>query len=744
MHYFDKKSGSQMLKYSGIFIIIVSMLSCSKGGGGGGGNNDSANSTANVVNSNPSGNNQNFLLIGAKGRNGTGSVFRCSLDGNDCIEMLGGISGFTTASNLSLDQNGAFGTSVSVNSNSIYVGSNNKSGYNMSNVVEANNPNGAIYKCDLSGLNCSIIDTSNVKLITNDNLGSSLFVTDTAIFSGAVGRDGGTPAQSSLYDMGSIIKCNADGTNCSEIMGGKNQTNLIRKDLQGFDNFGSSIYITKSFMYIGAKNKNAGNGRVFKCNLDGSNCVPFDVAKLNLITNDNFGYSIAGSNENIFVGAVGRDSGPTNRSDLYDTGSVFKCDFDGKNCVEAFGGQNQKSFNELKLAVNDNFGSAIAVLDNYIYIGAMGRKDDSGKRTGSVYRCNLNGLKDKPQELTNCIEIIAGKTNGVSKAKILGLKEGDAFGSSITIATLPANETSLILQDIYKVIGKNSDSLIDGFATPIFSLKLSVLCDGMSAPSNQVLNNQNLIVKLSYNKNCTITLNNLAINSETLNATSPTPLVFKVSSDKKLSALDNSAVYTSSANGNKFYLNVTSEKAGTFVLGYTDLQNRFKPTNFNFVSFDLTFDGKTPQAILDKTGLFNTLIPENHSVGYVLPNYKKNEFHTITWGGDTGKELPLFKVKVYDPKTVGSYEVTLVGHSTPQNCPTYANWPLTTAVGINCSPNQQGNFSKGFLIKYLSSLNPSLPEGNYIGSFYMQAIDWHDPNVFQNMVVNLNITVPKK
>ena len=131
---------------------------------------------------------------------------------------------------------------------------------------------------------------------------------------------------------------------------------------------------------------------------------------------------------------------------------------------EAFGGQNQKSFNELKLAVNDNFGSAIAVLDNYIYIGAMGRKDDSGKRTGSVYRCNLNGLKDKPQkELTNCIEIVAGKTNGVSKAKILGLKEGDVFGSSIAIATLPANETSLILQDIYKVIGKNSDSLIDGF-----------------------------------------------------------------------------------------------------------------------------------------------------------------------------------------------------------------------------------------------------------------------------------------
>lgn len=728
---------------STLFILLF-LLSCSKGGGGFGGGYDSANSSANVVIPNPNGNNQNYLLIGAKGRNGTGSVYRCSLDGDDCIEIFGGLAGYISATNLTLKQNDSFGSSIGVNDNSIYIGALNKSGFNAANILEQNNPNGAVYKCDLSGLNCSIIDSSSLKLITNDNFGTSIFATNDSIFIGAIGRDGGTPAQSNLYDMGSLFKCDADGTKCIEIMGGKNQTNQIRKDLNGFDNFASSIYLTNSSLYIGAKNKNGGNGRVFKCKADGSNCVQFDISRLNLITNDNFGYSIAGSDKNIFVGAIGRDSGPTNKSDLYDTGAVFRCDFDGKNCSEIYGGQNQKSFNELKLGVNDNFGSALAVYGNYIYVGAVGRKDETGKRTGSVFRCKLEPGKDNDKQLTDCIELIAGRTHGVNKARILGLKEGDSFGSSITVATLPMTETGFILQDIYKVIGKNSDSLIDGLSTANFTVQLSVLCDGMNSPNSQILSKQNLIIKLSYNKNCTVTVDSLTINNEIFSAVSPAPLSFKIGSDKKISSPDEAAIYTSSLNANKYYMNVASEKIGTFHLGLTDVQNRFKGNNFKFVAFDLTYDGKGLPIILDKSSLFTTLLPPAQSVGFVLPNAKQDKFHTITWGGDTGKEQSTLKVKVYNPNVVDGYDVTLIGNSVPQNCPTYANWPLTSAVAINCGADGKGNNSKGFIIKFLPNLNENLPEGNYFGTLYLQAINWHDLNVFQNMLINLNITIPKK
>lgn len=724
-----------------IIFLSAGLLSCTNDGSR---FFDSTHLAANYLNPQPKGNNQNYLLIGAMGRNGTGSVYRCTLDGNDCIEMLGGISGFTSAPNLSLKSNDAFGVSVAASADALYVGSSSKNGYSLTNVVELNNPNGAIYKCDLTGFNCSIMDTSNLKLITNDHFGSSIFVTNNGIYTGVIGRDGGTPAQESVYDMGSVVKCNVDGTQCEEIMGGKNQANQVRKELQGHDHFGSSLFVTRSFMYIGAKNKSAGKGLVFKCNLNASDCERFETAKLNLMANDFFGYSLAGSGKSMFVGAVGRDSGDADRADLVDTGAIFKCDVAGKNCVEVLGGQNQASITELKLGGSDQLGSAIAVLGNNIFIGAMGRKDHSGNRTGAVYKCQLVNQPDNTKIINQCIELIAGKTNGVNKSKILGLKDGDAFGSSIAIATLPTIETGFILQDIYKVIGKSSDSLVDGLRQSPFLLQLSVLCEGMSVPNNQVISNKNLVAKLLHKKNCLITLNSLTIDSELFYATSPSPLVFTVRADKLVSAADKPAVYTSSISGKKFYFNVTSEKIGTFTIGFTDVPNRFQAASFNFVTLDFNIDGKNSQTILDKSSLFNGVIPADQGVGFILPNSKQEIFHTIHWGKDLGKTLPTFKVNVYNQKEVGSYDITLIGQSIPQNCPNHVIWPLTTAIGTACGSKGQENISKGFILKYLTNLNSSLPAGNYTGTFQLQAINWHNTNVFQNFLINLNVSIPKK
>jgi hypothetical protein len=726
---------SLSIKTLSFLLTLFLLSSCSKGGGSGGGN-DSQNASANVVNENPASNMQNYLLIGAKGRSDTGSVFKCSLDGTDCVEFLGGKIGLPSSPELKLQNDDSFGSSISANDKYIFIGSNYKNGFDQNNKPAAKNPNGAIYKCDLSGKNCTIIATDSLKLITNDNFGTSLFATKDAIYTGATGRDGGTPSQSNIFDIGAIFKCNSEGTNCAEFIAGKNTTSSIKKDLKGNDHLGTAIYISNSNIYIGAKDKYNFNGAVFKCDLSGQNCIQFDTAPLKLITNDNFGVSLSGNENNIFIGSIGRDSGQTNVPELYDTGSVFQCDLNGKNCLELLGGQNQTSRKALGIAVNDNFGSSIAVIGDSIYIGAMNRKDVSGKRTGSVFKCKIDG--------TNCNELIGGKSINLNSSNTLGLKEGDLFGSSITIVTLPKTETGFILRDIYKTIAKSSYSLFNSNVTPVFSAQISTACDS-SEVTNQELNPDSKILKLAKDKNCKISITSLKLDKEELRPTEPiTALQFSVDNDKKTSALDKAVLYTSTS-GAKYYLNITSNNPGTFVIGVTDLEKRFNASNFNFVSFDLIYDGKTnAPSVLDKTNYFKDKVPASHSIGYVLPNSKEDKAHTITWGGDTGKNPPTFSINIHNLTDSSTNQITLVGNSIPGNCPTYTNWPLTTAVGIACGPEASGNFSKGFTVKFDPALNASLAPGKYVGGFHLQAIDWHDPNIFQNIVIMLDITIPKK
>ena len=299
-------------------------------------------------------------------------------------------------------------------------------------------PNGAVYKCDLTGKNCSIIDTSSLKLITNDNFGRSIFATKDKIYVGSPGRDSGNtiPSLNPNYkdDIGAIFQFDSKGINPSEIIAGKNPTSKIKEQLNRLDQIGTSIFVTNSNIYIGAKDKNSTNGAVFKCNLTGDQCISFKNDAIKLITNDNLGSSLSGNSTDLFIGATGRDSGSVSQSNLYDTGSVIKCNFNGDNCSEFLGGQNQESQKSLELKVNDNFGSSLVVFGDAIYIGAMGRKNNSDKRTGAVFKCNIDG--------SNCIELIGGKSKKFP-GDSFGLKEDDLLGSSISIVTLPVSEVTV-------------------------------------------------------------------------------------------------------------------------------------------------------------------------------------------------------------------------------------------------------------------------------------------------------------
>lgn len=309
---------------------------------------------------------QDYLLIGAKGRAGKGSVYKCNLEGTKCREFLGGNILFTSnnvtkeakSNVIQLAMGDNFGSSIFGNKKNIFIGSNGKKGFDLYGKESSDSPNGAVYQCDLSGKNCSILDTTLLKLTANDSFGSSIFVTSSKILVGAIGRDSGDALPKIIganyrFDLGAIFQFDLDGKNGVEFIAGKNKNSKIRDELKGNDYLGTSIVATKRNIFIGAKDKIRGNGRVFKCNLEGAECQSFYATDINFITNDNFGSSLAATDKQIFIGAIGRDSSPTNISSLYgkdnsstnvsplyDTGVVFSCNLDASSCVKLVGGRD--------------------------------------------------------------------------------------------------------------------------------------------------------------------------------------------------------------------------------------------------------------------------------------------------------------------------------------------------------------------------------------------------------------------
>ena len=390
---------------------------------------------------------QDYLLIGVQGRAGKGAVFKCNIDGSNCFEFLGGTLKFQPPENqkqraVKLYAGDRFGSSIFVTKDKILIGATGRDNKKATDAGSISNPNfkddvGSVFQCNLDGSECIELfggqigfpkplnsNIQAINLLSNDHLGSSLFATNDKILIGATGRDSNRDD-----DIGAIFQCSLDGKNCIESMGGKSKKSSINANLEKFDGFGSSIYANNSNIFIGAKNKNGGNGRVFKCNLAGEKCVILDVKNLNLVTNDSLGSSLTGNASNIYVGAFGRNGLPPTEPSLFDIGSVFKCKIDGTNCIEIVGGENKSSTTALGLTQKDYLGSSLVVSGDFLFIGAMGRKNNSGVSTGAVFRCRLDG--------TNCVELIAGKNKNSFSSDDISLASGDLLGSSLAIVSLP-------------------------------------------------------------------------------------------------------------------------------------------------------------------------------------------------------------------------------------------------------------------------------------------------------------------
>ncbi|WGL60209.1 hypothetical protein QEJ31_01145 [Pigmentibacter sp. JX0631] len=389
------------------------------------------------------GDDASYILIGAKGRAGKGAVFKCTLDGYECYEFLGGNKRFSPPENRSYKTvnifNGdVFGASINVFNKKIFIGAtgrDNKKANDTGSISSANYKDevGSLFECDLEGNDCREFlgghlpfENSQVivpvKLFSSDHFAASTAFSQNKLLIGVPGRDG-----NDVDDIGSIFQCNLDGKYCSEFLGGKSKNKAVISQLATDDSFGTSLITSNNFLYIGVPNKNSGSGSVMKCTIDGSKCDFFNLKNLRLASNNNFGTSITISKTNIYVGASGRSGVPITDPQQYDLGAVFKCGLDGNNCSEIIGGENKESAAKLKLGPRDYLGMSIAVFKEYLFIGVPGRMNFQNQRTGAVFRCDLNG--------SNCIEFIGGKSTGYLDSESLDLLDGDQFGSSLFVVS---------------------------------------------------------------------------------------------------------------------------------------------------------------------------------------------------------------------------------------------------------------------------------------------------------------------
>ena len=151
---------------------------------------------------------------------------------------------------------------------------------------------------------------------------------------------------------------------------------ICETDTSIYDFFSDSVAIGDSKILVGmpqADINGSGSGAAYIYNLDGTGETQFLAS--DGASGDGFGISVAIGNSKIAIGARDEDEGANNAGAVY----VYNLDGTGEIKITASDAAN-----------SDSFGSAVAIGNNKLYVGAPG-DDDGGTSAGSVYIYNLDG-----------------------------------------------------------------------------------------------------------------------------------------------------------------------------------------------------------------------------------------------------------------------------------------------------------------------------------------------------------------
>ena len=156
---------------------------------------------------------------------------------------------------------------------------------------------------------------------------------------------------------------------------GTNPIKVTASDATGFDEYSTSVAIGNSKIVVGATADDDGasnSGSAYVFNLDGTGEVKITAS--DAAANDSFGSAVAIGNSKVAVGARKEDAGGS------DAGAVYVYNLDGTGEVKITASD---------AAASDEFGSAVAIANNKVYVGSPRSEFSSG--TGSVYIYNLDG-----------------------------------------------------------------------------------------------------------------------------------------------------------------------------------------------------------------------------------------------------------------------------------------------------------------------------------------------------------------
>ncbi|REJ76430.1 MAG: hypothetical protein DWQ47_12560 [Acidobacteria bacterium] len=321
----------------------------------------------------------------------------------------GGADGWAQADKLTASDAGAgdnFGTSVSVNVDTIVVGSP------LDDDAGADSGSAYIFKRNEGGAESwgEVEKLTATDAASDDQFGSSVSVSTDTVAVGAFGNSDAGSESGSAY----VFARNAGGTdNWGEVQ------KLTASDAAADDQFGISVSVSGGTIVVGShfdddSGSESGSAYVFLRNQGGVDNWG-ELQKLtasDAAATDNFGRSVSISGDTLVVGAHLDDDTASESGSAY----VFTRNEGG---VDNWG-QLQKLVAS-DAAMDDNFGYSVSISGDTVVVGAYGN-DDAGAESGSAYVFARN------------LGSVADSWGQQAKLTASDAAAGDEFGTAVSVS----------------------------------------------------------------------------------------------------------------------------------------------------------------------------------------------------------------------------------------------------------------------------------------------------------------------
>ena len=201
-------------------------------------------------------------------------------------------------------------------------------------------------------------DDTDVTNDTGTNFGISISIDGQYVVIGANSKD----KREEEKDVGSVYLFKIDDEKISQI------AKIVADDGGKYDNFGTSVSISGDYIVVGVPNNE--KAYLFKRESDDENNVTqiTDFTAGDNEENGFFGKSIAIDNNYIIVGAPNEDS---DDEDNLGSSYIFKIENNDVSKIDKIQMKNPEE--------NDYFGNAVAIDGDYYVVGAVGKESHKGK-----------------------------------------------------------------------------------------------------------------------------------------------------------------------------------------------------------------------------------------------------------------------------------------------------------------------------------------------------------------------------